>query len=257
MQNPYIILGIPETATDSEIKVALKSKVEIFCGRDLNNKDIEGNYLFQTYNEAAKILLNQETRKEVDRILTDERKTTSLIPTSTKLAIKVDSKEDFISYINIEIFKKNKFSKVAEPEKSNQRAKLKKLYLLVGEDNSTIFVWQDRISSYHEHVFKPTVYTHKFTLEATFTDQIVAEHIIKNHESCDTDFYFDGIIFEAGGIKSYVVPASKIVPVELIENGSINFTDLANLQNAIQSASREHPEVLKESFKTKKLGEKI
>ena len=258
MSNPYVILGIPETATEKDIKIALKSKVSLFCGKDLNQKDIEGNYLFQRYNEAAKLLLNSESRKEIDRILNQEKEYTSLVPQETRPSIKVDTREDYISYLNIELFKNNTFGKITKSQKETTSVVLENLYLLVGEDNSTIFVWQDYDRYYRNYLFRADEYIHKYRLRAVFTNQTVANQEITNLDRDFTTKFFDGIIFEAGGIKSYVVPACKIIPPDLIiDCKRISTNDLADLQNAIQYASREHPEVLKESFKTKTIGNRI
>ena len=96
MTNPYIILGIKETATNAEIKEALKKQINTYCGLDDNAKDINGYYLKESFYEAANSLLDKEKRKQIDLDI-------SKIKTNHELAAVHD--DIYVTYINNEYIK--------------------------------------------------------------------------------------------------------------------------------------------------------
>ena len=74
MNNPYTMLGVRQTATDSEIKEALKQKIKLYCSRDESRKNSDGEYLREIFTNAAKSLLDKEARAKIDRDIEENNK---------------------------------------------------------------------------------------------------------------------------------------------------------------------------------------
>lgn len=73
MSNPYVLLQIKETADEKEIRIALKRQIDLYCNGDENRKNSDGEYLKQIFYNAAKQLLNLESRKKIDMELACDR----------------------------------------------------------------------------------------------------------------------------------------------------------------------------------------
>lgn len=69
MYNPYAILGLRQTASNQEIRLALKKMVSIYCGNDESRKNSDGEYLKEIFCKAARDLLDSSTRKNIDYLL--------------------------------------------------------------------------------------------------------------------------------------------------------------------------------------------
>lgn len=78
MKNPYAILEIKETASDIDIKNALKKQVELYCGYNESKKNADGEYLKEMFVNAARDLLSPIKRNEIDRELAYNRKRNAL-----------------------------------------------------------------------------------------------------------------------------------------------------------------------------------
>lgn len=75
MYNPYVILNVKETASDSEIRLALKKQVNIYCGGSNDSrKNSDGEYLKEMFVKAARDLLSPTKRKKVDSMLANSKK---------------------------------------------------------------------------------------------------------------------------------------------------------------------------------------
>ncbi len=79
MTDPYTLLNIRQTATEQEIRQALKKQVELYCGREGNRKSSDGEYLHEMFREAAKKLLDPETRKKVDLELAEQQQRNGVV----------------------------------------------------------------------------------------------------------------------------------------------------------------------------------
>lgn len=73
MNNPYVLLQIKETATESEIKRALKKQIDLYCSRDESRKNSDGEYLREVFVNAARDLLDPAKRSAIDASLASDR----------------------------------------------------------------------------------------------------------------------------------------------------------------------------------------
>lgn len=72
--NPYVILGIKETATASDIRKALKKQVDLYCGGGNDSrKNSDGEYLKEMFVKASRDLLSPIKRAAIDKELADIR----------------------------------------------------------------------------------------------------------------------------------------------------------------------------------------
>lgn len=120
MDNPYVILGIAETADDHEIKEALKKQINLFCGGDNDSrKNSDGEYLKEIFVQAARDLLSPEKRKKIDAKLAKDRE---------KYALEISSK-------NKNEDGSNKTKKKDKKDKKEKKRNVKKLDICVYNKN--------------------------------------------------------------------------------------------------------------------------
>ena len=68
-KSPYEILGVSKTDSTPVIERAYRNKIYLHCSMNQQAEDIYGNILKDIYTTALNILVNPETRKELDREL--------------------------------------------------------------------------------------------------------------------------------------------------------------------------------------------
>lgn len=68
-KNPYEILGVTETDTTPVIERAYRNKIYLYCTMNQEAEDIYGNILKDIFTTALNILINPETRKQLDQEL--------------------------------------------------------------------------------------------------------------------------------------------------------------------------------------------
>ena len=229
MTNPYIILGIKETATNAEIKEALKKQINTYCGLDDNAKDINGDYLKESFYEAANSLLDKEKRKQIDLDISE-------IKTNHELAVVHDDKI-YVTYINNEYIKmKISFHKYESLE-NVKKVSSRYLYTLFGADGS-VLIANEFSSSY----FFGTKF--RYQLRDVFTDQYLTNWI----KNCPWDHVqtFDLL----GGVPTMAIIGSKIIPVDIIDdNGYVSKENLAILKKYLVEYCHNHPETFEKVFK--------
>lgn len=76
IKNPYMMLEVKESANDEEIKSAYRRLIKLYGNNP--NAQQDNYYLIQMFTSARKALLNHESRKIIDKKLTEERKQHSL-----------------------------------------------------------------------------------------------------------------------------------------------------------------------------------
>lgn len=84
MQNPYMLLGIRQSATSNEIREALKKQINLYCRHDESMKNADGEYLKEMFSKAAKSLLDPEKRKQIDADIAKNNKDHGLVPYEEK-----------------------------------------------------------------------------------------------------------------------------------------------------------------------------
>ena len=256
-QNPYVILGVSENATKKEILDALKYKISLFCDSDGNGKDANGDYYHQLFYENAQMLLDSKKRKEIDEYLSSNRSKNGLAIYNPRTT------SEFITYINKELIDNNLMSKFNEKEcnDSNKRQLkhyLNKRYALIGRDGSFMFAWEE--NDVECHLFSNLKF---YYLSDTFTSQTLTAKV----HSEDKLPWRCGMPFDVSGVMTLAVPASKIIPVDLIDKDDyapfIMTSDFKTLQKAVSYAISQRPEVVTGIFEKyddmtyKILGKKI
>lgn len=68
-KNPYEILGVSETDSSPVIERAYRNKIYLYCTMNQNAIDMYGNILKDIFTTSLNILLNPETRKQLDQEL--------------------------------------------------------------------------------------------------------------------------------------------------------------------------------------------
>lgn len=68
-KNPYEILGVSKTDTTPVIERAYRNKIYLYCSMNQQAEDIYGNILKEIFTTALNILINPETRKQLDEEL--------------------------------------------------------------------------------------------------------------------------------------------------------------------------------------------
>lgn len=110
-KNPYEILGVSETDSSPVIERAYRNKIYLYCAMNNEATDIYGNILKDIFTTALNILLNPETRKQLDQELAFKR----LIESSNP-----DDKSEEITHIDnwVGIYNENgfKFIKIEQIE---------------------------------------------------------------------------------------------------------------------------------------------
>lgn len=124
MNNPYVILGIKESATDSEIRMALKRQINTYCSMsNESKKNSDGDYLQQIFVQAARDLIDKNKRREIDEYLKSEREKYAIKKYSCKNQTKSD-KKDFTNNSKTEVIKRKENIEKKENEKKFDVSKL-------------------------------------------------------------------------------------------------------------------------------------
>lgn len=228
IKNPYILLGISEDASKTEIQEALKYKIEVFCTSD---NESYNEYYEKLFFDAAELLLDCKKREKVDngiaKLKKNNNKDTNNVPIYYDYFDR--SKNEFITYINQEIFDKNLLKKFELMNRypSSRQFGLDYMYSVIGNDKSFLI-------TYAKDGLLSDVFTHQILIENEYTEP-----------------WKNGEIFKIRGIKSFAFPISKIVPSGIIDsNGYVLEKDMKNLKNAISYAIKENPEVVDSLFKS-------
>lgn len=72
IKNPYMLLELPQTATEEEIKHAYREKVKKY-GNDQNRKNPDGEYLQQIFTIAYNALTNKNIRRIIDERIAKQK----------------------------------------------------------------------------------------------------------------------------------------------------------------------------------------
>lgn len=88
MNNPYLLLGIKETATSEEIKKACRNRIKLYCNGSgdvfQNRKSSDGRYLQEMFLNAQEDLLDVNKRRKIDEALALQRKEHAIMPSLKK-----------------------------------------------------------------------------------------------------------------------------------------------------------------------------
>lgn len=139
MNNPYIILGVKETATNNEIKMALKKQVNLYCdGRNDSRKNGDGEYLKEIFVNAARDLLSPVKRKEIDKELAESRSKNALDVYTEKKKDSNTTKRRVVKSVSKkpEIERRKPAQEVAKVRKENEELKdVKNVEVCLYDDN--------------------------------------------------------------------------------------------------------------------------
>ncbi len=230
--NSFDVLHLKENATDEEIKEALKLHVDMFCGKDGNTLNADGEYLLKIYHEHYKKLMDKEEKARMIEELRQRKN--NPCDNSNKNALMIlktqEEKQNYmITSINKEIIER--YSEERPKVKfSLKKVSLKNTYVIVGQDCSLIFA--DSVYRGHSDVerkdengqMKKEEDATLYTLEDCFFKQ----NILNAGDACWPYFalpWDQGQVFKVNGILSIAFLASKIFPNSLIYNGKIKESD--------------------------------
>lgn len=247
-QNPYVVLGIKENATKKEILEALKYNMQLFGGNDGNEKNEDGEYYQQFFLENAKMLLDTEKRKEIDEYLKQEREKKALtvcepseiIPTNNINNFTIKNQNEFFSYICNEIDNKELFKRNQDKEKTTiyRFSGNQQFLACFGEDGTFIFAYSSvfRGGIGLRELFTDSIIYHKGFI---FLDDVSSKKLPWNKKR----------MMKIAGVKTVVIPASKIIPSFLInEKGGFRKSDLLLLQDLIRKSISDNPKIINGLF---------
>lgn len=267
--NPYVVLGLKETATAEEIRRALKERVSKYCGRDNNGKNADGEYLQTIFLQSAKDLLDPSKRAKIDEELSAERLKNGVIPyvkknvensyenkkentfgTRNGELNKLSTKEENesvamivekhkIKYFNASLILKS--LTIIPPFIFDRKVTLADILAVIGEDGSFMFVKEVTSTvkdDYEEYV--------GYSLNNVFTrENCFGKNTVYSWEDRP---YCHGKIFEINGIKSIALMASKFIPVNMIQRESITEDNLKNVSSCISEYLASNPQIIEGIF---------
>lgn len=265
--NPYVLLQIKQTANENEIREALKKQIDLYCRREGNRKNNDGEYLHQIFRNAAKDLLDPEKRRKIDEEISKENELHGVVSYKYSENKKQEENENYRvvkgdNNIQLEeidekelAVKRSQYTitsindvVLSQLESLNSgficlhRYYTSHLYAIIGEDNSFIFA--------HEMKEKKDNKNPSYYLESTFADQDLCEN---NRYSKDSRPWIDGQIFQINGVNSISFVATKIIPDQLIKvDGygykAISSKSLEKLSNVIKQYMINNPDFTKQIF---------
>lgn len=139
MNNQYVILGVKETATDSEIRRALKKQVDLYCGGSNDSrKNADGEYLKEIFVKAARDLLSPVKRMQIDRELAENRSKNALEVRTEKKKTSNTTKKRPVSSTTMkgEVERRKPVQKVVKARSEDEELKdVKNVEVCVYDDN--------------------------------------------------------------------------------------------------------------------------
>lgn len=254
--NPYALLQIKQTATDSEIREALKRQINIYCGKDENRKDGDGEYLKDLFIVAARQLLDPEKRKIVNASLAKDREKYAIKDYHRETKEQNGKAEETVSIFSlneinlldeeniIPLINKELVSKLKNDNNNKFRGlkciggfkKLEDSFAIFGADNSFIFADQKEV--YIEDGIK---FYNLF-------ESLTAARLGDYNYTAPFRPWGKGQTFKINGIESVAITASKFIPLNMIYRGRIATSDLKKVRIAIQEYLIEHPEFIASLF---------
>lgn len=255
MNNPYTMLGVRQTATDSEIREALKQKIKLYCSGDESRKNSDGEYLREIFTNAAKSLLDKESRAKIDRDIEENNKKNGIMPytendTENNTNQNVNSSNNTwqkinVTQKNVNMYLRQMISIYLNPnnthttssntENTEELLSLENGYIIIGEDGSCLLA---KHSKGHEESFS-FWFTHK--LSDMLTGQVYHK---EDQNSKNTASWMDGYCIFVFGVKSRVIPIMKFIPMSMLRNNKASKDDLQRLISAIEILLTNNPEVL-------------
>lgn len=245
--NSFEVFHLKEDATDEEIKEAFKLHIDMFCGKDGNKKNVDGEYLLKIYHEHYKKLMDKEEKARMIEELRQRKN--NPCNNSNKNALMVlktqEEKQNYIiTSINNEIierYSKNESKTSFSLKKINfKKVSLKNTYVVVGQDNSLLFA--DLVYKGYANVKRKDKKEEAdlYSLENCFFKQ----DILSTGEAGWPYFalpWDQGQVFKVNGILSIAFLASKIFPSSLVYNGKIKESDFRLVYDIILKYLKNNP----------------
>ena len=251
--NSFEVFHLKEDATDEEIKEAFKLHIDMFCGKDGNKKNVDGEYLLKIYHEHYKKLMDKEEKARMIEELR-QRKNNPCNNSNKNALMVLKTQEEKQNYIITSINKEiiERYSEVqAKTKFSLKKVSLKNTYVVVGQDCSLIFansVYRgranvERKNEEKERLEEATLYS----LENCFfkQDMLSAGAGGWPYFALPWD---QGQIFKVNGILSIAFLASKIFPLSLVYNGKIKESDFRKSYDIILNYLKQNSEYVASLF---------
>lgn len=251
MNNPYTMLGVRQTATDSEIREALKQKIKLYCSGDESRKNSDGEYLREIFTNAAKSLLDKEARAKIDRDIEENNKKNGIMPyTENDTNQNVNSSNNTwpkinVTQKNVNMYLRQMISIYLNPnnthttssntENTEELLSLENGYIIIGEDGSCLLA---------KHSKRREEYYHNWFIHQ-LSDMLTGQVYHEEEQRIDnTTSWMDGKCISIFGVKSRVIPIMKFIPMSMLRNNKASKNDLQRLIFAIEMILTSNPEVL-------------
>lgn len=259
MQNPYMLLGIRQSATSNEIREALKKQINLYCRHDESMKNADGEYLKEMFSKAAKSLLDPEKRKQIDADIAKNNKDHGLVPyeekdnsksennsssrinnekntvvTSSKQAI--ENKEPITNLVipNVKRMLLNYEFQVKNNYSDDNKILINSCYVVIGRDCSCLIVNEDGRKS--------------FLWGYSLVDAFSGQTYYREEEWKDFLSWRNGEIMTISGVESMAYPIMKFLPFNMVEDHKASLGNLKKVAVAVEQILLENPQIADNIF---------
>lgn len=272
MQNPYMLLGIRQSATSNEIREALKKQINLYCRHDESMKNADGEYLKEMFSKAAKSLLDPEKRKQIDADIAKNNKDHGLVPYEEKDNSK--SENNSSSRINNEkstnVAVKNANSSIVSSDENNavvtsskQAIENKKSItnLIIPNVKRMLLNYDFQVKNNYSDYNKVFIKSYYVVIGKDCSCLIVDE---KSHfigyslvDAFSGQTYLtvdggpswrDGEIMTISGVESRAYPIMKFLPFNMVEDHKASLGNLKKVAVAVEQILLENPQIADNIF---------
>lgn len=275
MQNPYMLLGIRQSATSNEIREALKKQINLYCRHDESMKNADGEYLKEMFSKAAKSLLDPEKRKQIDADITKNNKDHGLVPYEEKDNSKSEN---------------NSSSRINNGKNTNVAVKNANSSIVSSDEKNTVVTSSKQAIENKESItnlvipnVKRMLLNYDFQVKNNYSDDnkilinscyvVIGKDcscLIVNEDSRGSFWWGyslvdafsgqtyrreegvlswrKGEIMSISGVESMAYPIMKFLPFNMVEDHKASLGDLKKVAVAVEQVLLENPQIADNIF---------
>lgn len=278
MQNPYMLLGIRQSATSNEIREALKKQINLYCRHDESMKNADGEYLKEMFSKAAKSLLDPEKRKQIDADIAKNNKDHGLVPYEEKDNSKSENNSSSMinNGKNTNVAVKNANSSIVSSDEKNTVVTSSKqaienkepiTNLVIPNVKRMLLNYDFQVKNNYSDDNKILINScyvvigrdcsclivnedgrRSFLWGYSLVDAFSGQTYYREEEWKDFLSWRNGEIMTISGVESKAYPIMKFLPFNMVEDHKASLGDLKRVAVAVEQVLLENPQIADNIF---------